>query len=473
MSAIDTELSARLLSFPIDEGAPDLTFEARLARENGWNLDFARRVVTEYKRFVFLAMSAGHTVTPSDHVDQAWHLHLTYTRSYWERMCGELLGRPLHHGPTRGGAAESNKFRDLYARTLASYRAAFGEDPPADVWPPVDVRFGDDLHFVRVNTVRNWVVPKAAVRRAALVASIGFVVACTTGCNAAVNPFNLTATDFEWFLVPLLVAAFMLGSALSDRLRGPGEQPGDDEPELNWEAAAYLAGRQHRLLTAAIARLVATGAARVSPDGKYLEVMPDAPVPTGLSAVEAEVMRWLPLGHDPAALTEVAEHVKDRFADRVAELRRSGYLLSKGRTFACGIVAVLPVVAVAILLGGTRLADGLQTDKPVGVLINTLLITAVVAFFVFLDSMDCLSRRGVYALNRLLARGNAALTSESTPEAVGASVGLFGTAALAGCALVDLAAVAAWYPGPTGGGSGTSSGGCGGCGCGGCGGCGG
>ena len=120
MPATDPDLYARLLRFAIDDGTPDLSFEARLARENGWSTDFAGRVVAEYRRFVCLAMTAGHTVVPSEQVDQAWHLHLTYTRSYWERMCGDLLGRPLHHGPTRGGTQEAAKFHDWYGRTLDS-----------------------------------------------------------------------------------------------------------------------------------------------------------------------------------------------------------------------------------------------------------------------------------------------------------------------------------------------------------------
>ena len=57
-----------------------LPFAERLARENGWSRSHAERVVGEYKRFCFLAATAGHTVTPSDAVDQAWHLHLTYSR---------------------------------------------------------------------------------------------------------------------------------------------------------------------------------------------------------------------------------------------------------------------------------------------------------------------------------------------------------------------------------------------------------
>src|SRR5262245_11583978 len=86
----------------------ELSFAARLARENGWNAVFTERVITEYKRFCFLAATAGHEVTPSDAVDQAWHLHLTYTRDYWQRFCPDVLGGPLHHGPTSGGDNEQN-----------------------------------------------------------------------------------------------------------------------------------------------------------------------------------------------------------------------------------------------------------------------------------------------------------------------------------------------------------------------------
>src|SRR5581483_11477810 len=78
------DLWARLQGFEIDEPAAALDFTGRLARENRWSRDFARRVVEEYKRFAFLAMAAGHPVSPSDQVDQAWHLHLIYTQSYWD-----------------------------------------------------------------------------------------------------------------------------------------------------------------------------------------------------------------------------------------------------------------------------------------------------------------------------------------------------------------------------------------------------
>jgi hypothetical protein len=154
------QLLEHLLEFRFDGTSAALPFHERLGRENGWSIGFTARAITEYRRFVFLAMVAGHPVTPSDQVDQVWHLHLLYTKSYWDRLCGDVLGRPLHHEPTTGGQSEGHKFAGWYARTLESYRRIFQEDPPGDVWPDKRIRFGEDLHFRRVNTQRAWVVAK-------------------------------------------------------------------------------------------------------------------------------------------------------------------------------------------------------------------------------------------------------------------------------------------------------------------------
>jgi hypothetical protein len=153
-------LYERIKTFRFDEGDSTYPFFCRLGRENGWSGTYAARAITEYRKFVFLALVAGHPVTPSDQVDQVWHLHLLYTQSYWKRFCGETLGRPLHHEPTKGGHAERDKFGSWYAATNESYRRYFGEAPPSDIWPAANTRFGDDLHFERVNRSRFWVIPK-------------------------------------------------------------------------------------------------------------------------------------------------------------------------------------------------------------------------------------------------------------------------------------------------------------------------
>jgi hypothetical protein len=198
------ELLVRLESFELDEPAAAFPFSARLARENGWSRGFARRVVAEYKRFVWLAMRAGHPVTPSEEVDEAWHLHLCYTRSYWDRMCGEILGKPLHHGPTGGGKKEDEKFASWYAWTLESYRVHFGEEPPADIWPPVTLRF-KPATIRKLDAAEHWILPKRSVKRVALGTAAVAMLPVLAGCSSL-----LAVVELEGLLCFLIVTAIVV-----------------------------------------------------------------------------------------------------------------------------------------------------------------------------------------------------------------------------------------------------------------------
>lgn len=173
MTASDTDLWHRIAAHTIGPPDASLTFAARLARENRWSLAHAERVIGEYRRFCYLAVTTGHQVTPSDAVDQAWHLHLTYSRDYWDVFCPQVLGADLHHGPTKGGAAERGRFYRQYAETLAAYEAAFDEVPPADIWPTAHRRFTVDPGGVRVNFFDDIVIG----RRVALALGLTVFVA--------------------------------------------------------------------------------------------------------------------------------------------------------------------------------------------------------------------------------------------------------------------------------------------------------
>jgi hypothetical protein len=149
----------KVKEFELDDPTSSLTFTHRLARENGWTLEYSIRAVHEYKKFIFMLCIADHSLTPSDQVDQVWHLHLLYTQSYWTDMCQNTLGKQIHHGPTKGGKAEGEKYNDLYEKTLQLYTTLFDRNPPPDIWPPKEIRFGD-VNFQRVNLDRNWIVKK-------------------------------------------------------------------------------------------------------------------------------------------------------------------------------------------------------------------------------------------------------------------------------------------------------------------------
>jgi hypothetical protein len=142
-----------------------------LRREQGWSPAFTSRVLAEYRRFLFITATHEDLMVPSEAVDQAWHLHMLDTRAYWDELCGRVAGRPIHHTPSRGGAPEDRRHADAYEATLACYREAFGEAPPADVWPSAPERFAG--LYRRVDTRETWIVRK------------GFVKAAAIGCGSA------------------------------------------------------------------------------------------------------------------------------------------------------------------------------------------------------------------------------------------------------------------------------------------------
>ncbi|MCP5503488.1 MAG: hypothetical protein H7A25_26550 [Leptospiraceae bacterium] len=129
-----------ILNFEIDEKTARVPYSHRLSKENNWTLDFTRRVILEYKKFVFLAIVCDRAVTPSKVIDEAWHLHMIYTHSYWDEFCAKVLNFKLHHVPGNGNEIEEIKFKQQYQKTLDSYKHYFGELPPSDIWGAVEVK---------------------------------------------------------------------------------------------------------------------------------------------------------------------------------------------------------------------------------------------------------------------------------------------------------------------------------------------
>lgn len=149
----------KLSAFSLDEPGINFSFSDRLARENGWTKSYSLRVVEEYKKFILLCCISHCEVTPSDAVDQAWHLHLTYTKSYWFDLCKSTIEKEIHHNPTKGGKDEADKFGGFYTSTHDLYKEVFGYTPPSDIWPDNNTRFSD-IDFRRVNLKSYWLIKK-------------------------------------------------------------------------------------------------------------------------------------------------------------------------------------------------------------------------------------------------------------------------------------------------------------------------
>ena len=127
-------LRAALSHMRIEEPGTGRRFEAVLAERNGWTPDFAERVADEYCGFLYLAATAGFEVTPSQAVDQAWHLHLEWPH-YRDVLCRQLIGRPIEHRPGTGEPEDEARCLRQYEETLALYEREFGKPPPPDIWP--------------------------------------------------------------------------------------------------------------------------------------------------------------------------------------------------------------------------------------------------------------------------------------------------------------------------------------------------
>ncbi len=196
----------KLKEFQFESPNALLKFSTRLARENGWSQEYADRVVLEYKKFIFMCCVGKKSVTPSDEVDQAWHLHLTYTHSYWVDMFA-IIGKRIHHNPTEGGQKEIDKYDTQYNYTRDLYQLLFNEDQPLDIWLPNKKRFSD--RFIRININDNWIIkkPKFFIKLAATVAFLLTVLSFIQGSST--NDYG--SDDFwGWFFIGVGVVALII-----------------------------------------------------------------------------------------------------------------------------------------------------------------------------------------------------------------------------------------------------------------------
>ncbi|WP_211325436.1 TIGR04222 domain-containing membrane protein [Roseimicrobium gellanilyticum] len=379
--AAETELWQKLETFPLNRRDAVQDFSARLARENGWRRPYAQRVSSEYLRFLFLAMKAGHPVTPSEEVDQAWHLHLVYTRSYWDELCARVLGRPLHHEPTAGGIDEGAKFRDQYARTLQSYTRWFGHAPPEDIWPTVSERFGP--HDGRwVDMTRHWLLPKprfvARLRplRVAAVMGIALVTTLMASCSESLNVFEWRGKEFLGFYWMAFITALATSFLLVKVARGRA-WPSDDMLTDPYEIA-FLGGGGVRAVDAALAALHGRGLVKISngnkgDSGLQRVLNPSQPV---TNDVEYAVLCALPASADANVkdVRKVLRPSMNQLRDRLVE---KGLVASSGQRAGLLLLAALPFVAL-LVTGVTKLMVGLGRGAPVDFLIISLAVTLMV-----------------------------------------------------------------------------------------------
>jgi uncharacterized protein (TIGR04222 family) len=516
MNAQHVELWRRIERFQIDSPEAALPFSARLARENNWSFAFARRVIDQYKRFTFLAVVADHPVSPSEDVDQVWHLHLTYSENYWKVFCPETLGKPFHHQPTKGGETEKHKFEDWYARTLASYEKFFDAPPPSDIWPSAESRRDERHDFVRVDRHRNWIIPKPRffkatdVRRiwnagssrlgtriskipiqflrsireserrfhlsSICIATLGLIALLIICCGAtfasSANIFDWRGPDFLTFYLFLFAVTFALGLWFRWSLRKPGVTEPIDLPQLDGYATAFLNGGKILTVNTAIANLVRQNAMHV--DRNCLTSL--EPKPEFSHNLEKLVYA---AAHSPNgnSIGNVRASARSFVAGILEQLQSQRLVLSNNQARKA-VILPLMLSLVALAIGIIKIIIGLNRGKPVSFLVGLCFLGFILSL-IALARPARRTRLGDAVLKQLQDNHTGSHYLGSSLSNVSAAefavlMGLFGMTELDGTELSDLRRslqpASAVSSGNSCGGStcgsscGSSCGGCGGCG---------
>jgi uncharacterized protein (TIGR04222 family) len=473
--------------FEFDQDDVADRFGCRLARENGWSRQYADRVIREYKRFVALAVASTHPVTPSDQVDQAWHLHLLDTQNY-RKFCEDVLGRPLDHQPSRGGPAERAKYIAAYEETLQCYRETFGEAPPVDIWPDAERRFGADLLQQRVNLAENWVVPNPT----ALLERVGPSSPAVRWFGAAAVLVSVAFVLDGWLLsgsrapglFVLLAVGWLFSVSLAWLLGRRLDSIADLVPATTPAQAAYLNAGARRAIECSLTKLVARGSLAFDSDARTLRLAER--LDPGADLLERRIHAKAKRSN-PVPIDAILSHARDLTRELRAELVGLR-LLKRRRPLALFLTSIFPALALvhAVTHGGA--------ESPWPLLILAAVTTHVgTRAFLPAGGRTSAGDRLLAVLKRLhLPPRPSDMDTNPDPvaaAAVGFTVGLYGHGVLAQTELSEWSSELASHPasdadasdpsdtggGCSGGGDGADGGGCSGCGgCGGgCGGCGG
>lgn len=470
MNAEHFQLYQRIQAFCIDESNAELPFSRRLAKENRWTIEYAQRVIEEYKKFAFLAVVAGHIVSPSDAVDQAWHLHLLFTRSYWEVFCPQVLQLPLHHTPAEGGGHDRDKYIHYYRQTLASYQRFFGNQPPSDIWLPTHIRFETDRH-VRINLEQHWIIRRIQFNDAQWRINRGFAAllpfvfsVLLTGCTETPNPLNLSGPDFLTLYLQLAVLSVAVAVWLRSRLKRSTQAAITPIPQLNPEEMAYLAGGAEQVVNLAIVNLVQQGCVKPVPATRsfVLQTAPSRQA-TAIERAVAQLIQKYEKVQQVQIQAPKATDINAQIERLQVRLQNLGLLMSRAQADRVRWLSGLPIWAL-LLLGLAKVGVGISRGKPVVFLILLCILTGMIGLW-FLKT----PRRtpaGDQELRHLQSQ------YRGSPE-VAISFALLGAEVLVGGELQNLrqSLVPPSSSGSDSGSSGCSGGSCGGGG--GCGGCGG
>lgn len=350
-----TELWSKVGKFTFDEKGATLTFSHKLSQQQDWSATFTARVIEEYRRFIFLCCISPTGASPSKAVDEAWHLHLTYTKSYWIDFCKNTLGKDIHHNPSKGSDEENHKHEEWYKETLALYETVFGSLPPGDIWPPPQRGY------------TGLPEPKPKVRSSIVMAIVALLLIpfiTSYFVYETFSPFSLTGPQFlrfYFFMMVMGLIAFYVYYKERARII--------EEIVLHYfptdvsvfQAAKFFYGK-HRATQTGIVDLVRKKLLELTGDKKFIvhknrfQLKPNEKNP--LVPIFLYEEDGKEVGYDAIADWYYDHKFSHPALDHLEELAK------KDESFLAKYLVILPVFLIGVL----RLMQGLSNGHPVGFL---------------------------------------------------------------------------------------------------------
>ncbi|MEP7375776.1 MAG: hypothetical protein ABI675_20435 [Chitinophagaceae bacterium] len=346
----------RIRDFAMDDPLANVKYSDKLAHHNGWSKEYASKVIEEYKKFIFLCYILPQGAAPSKPIDEAWHLHLTYTHSYWKQLCKDILGKEIHHFPSKGGPEERDKYVQWYIDTLNAYKEIFKEEAPTDIWieefqTPVQAGLKDKI----VTDYFAW------YRKYLYILFFPFIIIAIL--YGKIIPYQLAGPQFLVFFSCLIVAGIIYLWLIRSKKKMEVEEliaelyPGDADI---YQLARFLYGRE-RSLRAAIVDLA---------ERKILE-----PKRKGLFAFTVSNYKYLITEKNPL-LIYLLRNVRD--GETIHYTSLSNYY-DDASTYHAGLADLYKSISVkdrwpivitssVLIIGVARMFQGFYNDKPVSYL---------------------------------------------------------------------------------------------------------
>jgi hypothetical protein len=341
--------------FPLNDPNAAITFQRKLSAKQNWSPSYTEQVIEEYRKFIFLCCISPNGASPSQAVDEAWHLHLTYTQSYWIDLCKNTLNKDIHHHPSRGGDDEDHKHRDWYAETLTLYQSVFGSPPPIEIWPPP--KTSETPLEEPVPVIRNAV-------KFFIVLALLFPFMLIYFKYGTAFPFSLKGSQFLVFLPVLTVSSLLCYLLIQNEKVKHFPALADNwfpQTATAFETAQFLYGRK-RFMQAAIVDLIRRNLLVLTTDKMFLlypgrYIVPD-------NEQNPLMASFLKEGRECVTYESIMENWGRDIPDEFTNLQRLHELANRKETF----FKKYNFLIIPVVIGIARFMQGVANHKPVSFL---------------------------------------------------------------------------------------------------------